>query len=47
MGYDKNLPDVPVGRVMIVETWDTVSTAYVVSLEQALEVGDRVTTVIE
>ncbi|MCB0272359.1 MAG: LysM peptidoglycan-binding domain-containing protein [Bdellovibrionales bacterium] len=47
MGHDKNLPDVPVGRVMIVETWDTVSTAYVVSLEQALEVGDRVTTVIE
>lgn len=47
LGNDKGLPDVPVARVMIVETWDTVSTAYVVTLEQALKVGDRVTTVID
>ncbi|MCB1198587.1 MAG: hypothetical protein KDK51_09450, partial [Deltaproteobacteria bacterium] len=46
-GGDKHLPDVPVARVMIVEAWDTVSTAYVVSLDQALVIGDRLTTVVE
>lgn len=46
-GTDRNLPDVPVGRIMIVETWDTTSTAYVVTLEQHLEIGDRVISLIE
>jgi hypothetical protein len=44
---DKDLPDVPFARVMVVEAWDNTSAAYVVTLRGALEKGDRVTTQVE
>ena len=44
---DSNLPDVPVGRVLIVDSKEKTSTAYVTTLDRPLAVGDRVRTQIE
>jgi len=41
-GDDRHLPDVVVGRLIIVEARNKTSTAYVTSLRDSLEIGDRV-----
>lgn len=41
-GDDKSLPYVPVGNLLVVETNETTSTAYVMSERDSLSVGDRV-----
>jgi hypothetical protein len=41
-GDDEDLPYVPVGQLIVVETGDTTSTAYVTSLRDSLAVGDRI-----
>ncbi len=47
LGDDKNLPDVIFGRLLIVETGDRVSTAYVTDVREALQIGDRVRSKME
>jgi hypothetical protein len=46
-GADKKLPDVVYGRLLVVETGDNTSTAYVTDLKDSLQVGDRVRSKIE
>jgi|GEM_PF-4858814 len=46
-GNDKHLPDISVARIMVVETWDSTATGYVVTLDRDLQVGDRITTVVD
>lgn len=43
----KELPDVPVGRLMVVEAHQKTATAYVMTLDRPLTVGDRVTSRVE
>jgi len=42
-----NLPDVPVARILVVDTKEKTSTAYVTTLDRPLSVGDRVRAKLE
>lgn len=46
-GKSSDLPDIPVGRLLIVDTKEKTSTGYVTTLDRPLSVGDRVRSQIE
>lgn len=46
-GHDSDLPDVPVARILVVDTKEKTATAYVTTLDRPLSVGDRVRSKLE